>query len=101
MRRYSLSGAARQDLYDIRTYYLNKAGAGVARYVLGEITSAFRLLATTPGASHSRLDLTSEPLKFWPVFSYLIIYDPAMQLLGIARILHSSQDIESLLLLKK
>lgn len=97
MKRYSLSGAARRDLNNIKAYYMKEAGARVARYVLGEITVAFTFLVETPGAGHSRLDLTSEPLKFWPVFSYMIIYVPAMQPLGIARVLHGSQDIESLL----
>jgi len=34
-------------------------------------------------------------VKFWPVFSYLIVYDPAMRPLGVARILHGYQDLFS------
>jgi hypothetical protein len=40
--------------------------------------------------------LTDEPLKFWQVFSYLIVYDPAMQPLGIARVVHTSRDLKTL-----
>ncbi len=36
-------------------------------------------------------------MKFWSVFSYMIVYDPAAEPLGVARVLHASQDIESLL----
>ncbi len=43
-----------------------------------------------------RDDLTDEPVKFWSVFSYLIVYDPATQPLGIARVLHGSQDLETM-----
>ena len=50
-------------------------------------------LAITPGAGHSRENLTDEPVKFWPVFSYLIIYDPATQPIGVARVLHGGQDL--------
>ena len=32
-------------------------------------------------------------MRFWPVFSYLIVYDPAMQPVGIARVLHGSRDL--------
>ncbi len=93
-QRYILAPEAQQDLQEIRDYYLEKAGAGVARQVLGDITHAFRFLAVTPGAGHRREDLTDEPVKFWSVFAYLIVYDPDMRPIGIARVLHSSQDLE-------
>jgi len=96
---YVLSAEAEQDLQEIRAYYLKKAGAGalVARHVGRQITAAFEFLATTPGAGHARPGLTNEPVKFWQVFSYLIVYDPAMRPLGIARVLHSSRDLKTLL----
>jgi toxin ParE1/3/4 len=94
---YNLSPEAEQDLQQIRAHYLEKAGAPVARYVLSEITRGFRLLAATPGAGHSRADLTDEPVKFWSVFAYLIVYDPTTQPLGIARVLHGRRDLETLL----
>ena len=96
MAGYILSPEARADLAEIRDYYLDRADARVARYVLGEITRAFRLLGNSPGIGHSREDLTSEPVKFWQVFSYLIVYDPAMRPVGIARVRHSSQDLATL-----
>lgn len=34
------------------------------RYVLAEITRGFRFLARTPGAGHSRSNLTHKPVKF-------------------------------------
>ncbi len=96
MPGYLLSPEAQQDLQEIRTYYVKHASVGVARYVLREITSAFRFLAATPGAGHLRSDLTSEPVKFWSVFSYLVVYDPATQPIGIARVRHTSQDLAAL-----
>jgi len=97
VKRYRLSPEAEQDLNDIKTYYLSGAGVRVARYVAGEITRGFEFLAGMPGAGHKREDLTGDPVKFWQVFSYLIIYDPATRPLGIARVLHASQDLEALL----
>jgi plasmid stabilization system protein ParE len=96
-KRYHLSPEAQQDLKDIKAYYLLHAGAGVARRVTGEITRAFQFLAGAPEAGHVREDLTDEPVKFWQVFSYLIIYDPASRPVGVARVLHASQDLETLL----
>ena len=94
-RGYILSPEAQQDITDIREFYLREAGAQVARYVLREITRTLRFLTDTPGAGHNREDLTDEPVKFWSVFSYLIVYDPAMNPLGIARVIHSSRDLEA------
>lgn len=79
MLPYALSLEARQDLHDIRAYYLKEANARVSRFVLREITRNFRLLAANPGIGHLRPDLTCEPMKFWQVLSYLIVYDPAMR----------------------
>ncbi len=95
-RGYRLSAEAEQDLLDIQAYYLEQAGARVARHVMSEIARGFRFLAATPGAGHLRPDLTDEPVKFWAVFAYLIVYDPATQPIGIARVLHGSRDLETL-----
>ena len=97
MPRYVLSSEAQQDLEDIGAYYRQEVDARVARRVLRGITSAFELVAANPGAGHFRAHLTSEPVKFWPVFSYLVVYDPVTQPLGIARVLHGRRDIAALL----
>ena len=36
-------------------------------------------------------------MKFWQVFSYLIVYDHLTRPIGIARALHSSHDIATIL----
>lgn len=94
--RYILSPEAERDIEQIRDYYLEAAGARVARHVLGQITQALRFLAASPGAGHRRDDLTDEDVKFWPVLSYLIAYDTAMRPIGIARVLHAARDLETL-----
>ena len=40
------------------------------------LEGAFARLADNPGIGHAREDLTSGPVKFWPVVSYLVVYDP-------------------------
>ena len=96
MTRYRLSPEAESDLDEIKRYLTEQSGGGVARHVLHEIRLALRFLAATPGARHKREDLTDEPVRFWSVFSYMIVYDPAMRPLGVARVLHGSQDLETL-----
>lgn len=94
--RFTLSPEAERDIAQIRDYYLEEAGVQVARHVLVQITKALRFLAATPGAGHRRDDLTDEDVRFWPVLSYLIAYDPAMRPIGIARVLHAGRDLEVL-----
>jgi toxin ParE1/3/4 len=94
--RYRLSVDAQNDLDDIRRYLMDEGGAALARHVLRQIRSEMGFLAETPGAGHAREDLTDEPVKFWSVFSYLIVYDPAASPIGVARVLHGGMDLEKL-----
>jgi antitoxin ParD1/3/4/toxin ParE1/3/4 len=55
------------------------------------------LLGREPGAGHVREDLTSTPVKFWPVYSYLIVYDPETRPIQIIRVLHGMRDVEEIL----
>ena len=91
-----LIGLTRNSMTVIRAYLLQQGGTRLVRYVFGDIRKALNFLADTPGAGHLRPDLTDEPVKFWSVFSYLIVYDPKRKPLGIARILHAAQDLEIL-----
>jgi len=81
----------------IRDYCLEEAGVQMARHVMGKLSKALRFLASTPGSGHRRDDLTDEDVRFWPVFSYLIVYTPTMRPIGIARVLHAARDLEALL----
>ena len=97
MARYLLSPEAKEDLREIQRYLVREGGRRLARYVLQEIAAAFRLLASHPDAGHLRKDLTPLPVKFWPVFSYLVVYDAAARPLAIVRVLHGRRDVEEIL----
>ena len=97
MTRYRLSPEAKEDLRHIRGYLVSQGGNRLARYVLQEISAAFRLLASHPEAGHFRRDLTPLPVKFWTVFSYLIVYDPSARPLAIVRVLHGRREVETIL----
>jgi toxin ParE1/3/4 len=96
-RRYILSEPAAHDLDLIKSYLVEHAGAPVARHVLREIRNAVQFLAANPGVGHLRDDLTDQPVKFWPVFSYLVIYNPTSRPLEILRVLHASRDLAAIL----
>jgi antitoxin ParD1/3/4/toxin ParE1/3/4 len=95
--RYLLSPEAKEDLREIREYLVSEGGSRLAKYVLQEIRAAFRLLASHPDAGHLRRDLTPLPVKFWPVFSYLVVYDPVSRPIAVVRVLHGRRDVEAIL----
>jgi hypothetical protein len=49
-------------------------------------------LAGRPGAGHWREDLTDAAVRFFPIFSYLIVYRPETTPLQIIAILHGRRD---------
>lgn len=65
--------------------------------VLISLEQAFEQLAETPEVGHSREDLTNRPVKFWSVFSYLIVYDSTSVPVTIIAVLHGARDVEHIL----
>jgi antitoxin ParD1/3/4/toxin ParE1/3/4 len=96
MSGFRLSPLAVADIEEIWEYIAaeNLAAAGRVRLALLE---AFRLLSRNPGIGHKREDLTDHDVKFWPVYSYLIVYCPDKQPLEIVRVLHGARDIAPIL----
>jgi antitoxin ParD1/3/4/toxin ParE1/3/4 len=60
------------------------------------LRTAMTRLAEMPEIGHVREDLADEPLRFWPVYSYLIIYRPDARPLQVVRVLSGSRDITEL-----
>jgi plasmid stabilization system protein ParE len=69
----------------------------LADRIRDEIFAAFESLAKTPGKGHYRSDLSTEPLRFWRVREYLIIYRSEKKPLEIVRVLHGKRDVQALL----
>jgi toxin ParE1/3/4 len=61
------------------------------------IRDRIAFLAGAPGAGHWRRDLTDEDVKFFPVYSCLIVYRPKAKPLQIVSILHGRRDLEGIL----
>jgi plasmid stabilization system protein ParE len=96
MSRFVLTPAARADLLEIFDY-IAQDNPDAARRVTTELRGAMRKLAEMPEIGHSRRDLAREPLRFWLVYSYLIIYRPEARPLQVVRVLHGSRDVRRIL----
>lgn len=96
MKAFILSAEARRDLFDIWDY-IAKDSIDAADRVAEDLRKAMSRLAESPGIGHRREDLATEALRFYRVHSYLILYRPDSEPLGIVRVLHSARDIRAIL----
>ncbi|HEX3743001.1 MAG TPA: type II toxin-antitoxin system RelE/ParE family toxin [Bryobacteraceae bacterium] len=78
-------------------YLKSKASLEIAEQVETTIRGQIVFLARTPGAGHWRRDLTEEPVRFFSVYSYLIVYRPDTKPLQVVAILHGYRDVARLL----
>lgn len=93
---YVVSRRARADLIDIQDYIARDNPAAAERVVDG-ILAAFEKLAERPQMGQVRNDLTDRNVRFWAVYSYMIVYEEADDGIGVARVLSSFRDISALL----
>ena len=72
--------------------YIAADNPGAADRVLEEIREAIRSLVPFPQQGHRRSDLSSRPLRFYPVRDYLIAYAPDEKPLVVLAILHGRRN---------
>ena len=96
-RRYILAPEAALDLVQIWRYIKNNASIETADQVEAAIREKILYLAHNAGGGHWRKDLTDEPVKFFPVYSYLIVYRPETGPVQVVAILHCRRDVKELL----
>jgi plasmid stabilization system protein ParE len=95
MRKFTYSTAAFQDLEEIFDY-IEKDNPRAAHRVWAELEAALAMLARRPLLGFSRPDWTAEPVRFWSVRSYVIVYRPDRKPLEVVRILHGARDVPRL-----
>lgn len=91
MSGYILHPEASRDLDEIWEY-IAQDSLDAADRVMEDIREAIQLLVTNPRAGHKRSELTSRPLRFWVVHSYLIAYAPDERPLVVVAILHGRRN---------
>jgi plasmid stabilization system protein ParE len=95
-RTYRLTERAEADVEAIADFIADDSVDAALKVVLA-LEDAFGLLASRPGIGHVRQDLTERPVKFWSVYSYLVVYDPARDPLTIVAVLHGARNVAEIL----
>jgi plasmid stabilization system protein ParE len=98
VRNYRLTLQASADLFVVWSFICDD-NLDAADRVESAILDACRLLAKNPRIGQLRADITSLPVRFWPVQkypNYVIVYAPDTKPLEIIRILHGARDLAAL-----
>ncbi len=96
-RRYVLAPEAALDLVQIWRYVNKESSEEIADRVEAAIRDQIVALARRPGIGHWRKDLTDETVKFFPIYSYLIVYRPDTKPLHVVAILQGRRNVEQIL----
>ncbi len=96
MPGYIFSNEAETD-FDSILEYIAEDSIQSAINVHSRFLEIFQLLAENPEVGHYREDLTSRAVRFFPVYSYMVVYVSGSKPVEIARILGATQDVESIL----
>jgi plasmid stabilization system protein ParE len=96
MKPFILTPRAEQDLSDIWDYIANDSIQAADR-VLEAMEKAMYRLAKNPGIGHLRQELADRRHRFFPVYSYLIVYLFEAKPLSVIRVLHAARDVQSIL----
>ncbi len=95
--RYVLAPEAALDLVRIWRYIKNNSSLEMADRVESVIREKISYLSANPGGGHWRKDLTEQPVKFFAIYAYLIVYRPEKVPVQVVAILHGRRDVEQLL----
>jgi antitoxin ParD1/3/4/toxin ParE1/3/4 len=93
---YELSAEVQNDLFEI-WQRIAADSVELADRIEDEFHEVFAALARMPGQGHLRRDLTSKSVLFFPLYSFLIIYQPETKPIRVLAVVRGKRDIKSLL----
>ena len=96
MSGYRLTESAETDLHDILGFIAERDGIDRALHVYEKFVEAFEALAASPGIGTRKPEFTDDPVRWWPVFRFLVVYDAGRKPVDILRVIHGARDITRL-----
>lgn len=94
MSGYVLTDTAENELREILRFVAESAGESRTVHVLEAFLEAFETLAGAPNIGFRRAELTGPTVRWWPVFRFLVLYEPEPQPMTVMRILHGARDLD-------
>jgi antitoxin ParD1/3/4/toxin ParE1/3/4 len=96
MKPFLLTPRAEQDLNEIWEDIADDS-VGAANRVLAAMERTIRRLAKNPGIGHLREELADRRHRFFPIYSYLIVYRFEAKPLQVIRVLHAARAVQRIL----
>jgi plasmid stabilization system protein ParE len=93
---YSVSGEAQDDLFEIWVR-IAQDSVRLADRIEDEFRELFTSLGRMPGQGHSRRDLTRRPVLFFPLYSFLVVYQHEVQPVRIMAVLRGRRNLKRIL----
>jgi len=72
-------------------------GVELADRFEGEFHELFASLGRMPGQGHGREDLTTRPVLFFPMYSFLVVYQPDVKPIRIMAVLRAKRNVKRVL----
>jgi len=94
--RYELSLEAQNDLLEI-WHRIAEESVDLANRIEDDFRALFASLSRMPHRGHIREDLSKKPLRFIPLHSFLIVYQPDTRPIRIIAVLRGKRDIRRIL----
>jgi len=95
-RRYEVSSEAQDDLFEIWRR-IAADSLDLANRIDDEFHDLFASLGRSPGLEHSRKDLTKRPVLFFPLYSFLVVYQPEAKPIRIMAVLRGKRNVKRIL----
>lgn len=93
---YEISAEAQNDLFEI-WQRIARDSIDLANRIEREFYALFESLARMPRQGHVRKDLTTRPVLFFPLYSFLVIYQPDITPLRIMAVLRGKRNVKHIL----
>ena len=93
---YQLSANAQNDLFEIWSR-IALDSVELADRIESEFHQLFASLARMPGQGHARKDLTGRAVLFFPLYSFLVVYQPDVKPVRIMAVLRGRRNLKRVL----
>jgi plasmid stabilization system protein ParE len=93
---YEISAEAQDHLFEI-WQRIAEDSVRLANRIEAEFHELFASLGRMPGQGHTRKDLTTRPVLFFPLYSFLVVYQPDVRPLRIMAVLRGKRNLKRLL----
>jgi plasmid stabilization system protein ParE len=93
---YEVSAEAQNDLFEIWRRVAEDS-VELADRIDTEFHDLFAKLGSMPGRGHARKDLTTRPVLFVPLYSFLVVYQPDVKPIRIMAVLRGKRNVKRIL----